>query len=386
MISFSHPLVKIQVKLIPPAPNDDLSTLSELTDRSLLYEIQKRFTNDQIYTCIGHILLLVNPYKELPIYSTMITELYLSNTAKLCSSLPPHIFSCTERAYHMMIQEQRSQCFILSGETGSGKTEACKHIVKHLACRAVTTECVLEAKINHVSCVLESFGHAKTTLNDTSSRYMKYLGLQFSEDNRTLTGARVYTYCLEKSRLISRPYSQRNFNIFYLMNDGLSTEEKCALHLSNLSAHRYMIQNAQEEVTATEMIRNRDRFLALKQALRNMGFNTLEVDNLFLILSAILLLGDIQFLALTDTETAYVSDVQLLEQVAGILQVSPDDLSSALTSDVQYFKGDVILRRHTVDVANVYRDLLAKSLYSRLFSFLVNSINCYLQNQDDRDG
>ncbi|XP_078077789.1 unconventional myosin-XVI isoform X2 [Mustelus asterias] len=375
-----------QVKLIPPAPNDDLSTLSELTDRSLLYEIQKRFTNDQIYTYIGHILLLVNPYKELPIYSTLITELYLSSTVKLCSSLPPHIFSCSERAYHMMIQEQRSQCFILSGETGSGKTEASKHIVKHLACRAVTTESMLEAKINHVSCVLESFGHAKTTLNETSSRYIKYLGLQFSENNRTLIGARVYTYCLEKSRLISRPLNQRNFNIFYLMIDGLSTEEKCALYLNNLSAHRYMIQNAQEEMTATETVRNRDRFLALKQALRHLGFNTLEVDNLFLILSAILLLGDIQFLTLTDTETAYVSDVQLLEQVAGILQVSADDLSSALTSDVQYFKGDMILKRHTVDVANVYRDLLAKSLYSRLFSFLVNSINCYLQSQDDKDG
>ncbi|XP_078400963.1 unconventional myosin-XVI [Cetorhinus maximus] len=375
-----------QVKLIPPAPNDDLSTLSELTDRSLLYEIQKRFTNDQIYTYIGHILLLVNPYKELPIYSTMITELYLSKTVKLCSSLPPHIFSCTERAYHMMMQEQRSQCFILSGETGSGKTEACKHIVKHLACRARTAECMLEAKINHVSCVLESFGHAKTTLNETSSRYIKYLGLQFSENNRALTGARVYTYCLEKSRLVSRPPNQYNFNIFYLMIDGLSTEEKCALYLSNLSTHRYVIQEAQEEVTATETVRNRDKFIALKQALRNLGFNSLEVDNLFLILSAILLLGDLQFLALTDTETAYASDVQLLEQVASILQVSPDDLSSALTSDVQYFKGDVILKRHTVDVANFYRDLLAKSLYTRLFSFLVNNINYYLQSQDDREG
>ncbi|XP_067842810.1 unconventional myosin-XVI [Heptranchias perlo] len=375
-----------QVKLIPPAPNDDLSTLSELTDRSLLYEIQKRFSNNQIYTYIGHILLLVNPYKELPIYSTMVTQLYLSNTGKLCSTLPPHIFSCTERAYHMMLQEQRSQCFILSGESGSGKTEACKHILKHLACRAVTTECMLEAKINHVSCVLESFGHAKTTLNETSSRYIKYLGLQFSEKKRTLTGARVYTYCLEKSRLVSRPPNQCNFNIFYLMIDGLSTEEKCAFYLSNLSAHRYMNQNAQEEVTAAETARNRDKFLALKQALRTLGFNSLEVENLFLILSAILLLGDIQFLALTDTETAYVSEVQLLEQVAGILQVSPDDLSSALTSDIQYFKGDMILRRHTVDVANFYRDLLAKSLYSRLFSFLVNSINYYLQSQDDREG
>ncbi|OXB80592.1 UNVERIFIED_CONTAM: hypothetical protein H355_014935, partial [Colinus virginianus] len=101
------------IKLMPPAPNDDLASLSELTDSSLLYEIQKRFNNNQIYTYIGDKLLLVNPFKELPIYSTMVTQLYLSNSGKLCSTLPPHIFSCAERAYHMLFQEQRPQCFIL---------------------------------------------------------------------------------------------------------------------------------------------------------------------------------------------------------------------------------------------------------------------------------
>eukprot|EP00062_Callorhinchus_milii_P008899 gi/632952105/ref/XP_007891667.1/ PREDICTED: unconventional myosin-XVI [Callorhinchus milii] len=374
-----------QVKLIPPAPNDDLSTLSELTDSSLLYEIQKRFSNNQIYTYIGHILLMVNPYKELPMYSAMVTQLYLSNTGRLCSSLPPHIFSCAEKAYHMMLQEKRSQCFILSGESGSGKTEACKHIVKHLVCRAVTAECTLEAKINHVSCVLNAFGHAKTTLNEGSSRYIKYLGLQFSEKRRSLSGARFYAYCLEKSRLVSRLPNQSNFNIFYLMMDGLSSEEKCALYLNHLSAHRYMNQNMAEDVPTTVTAKNRETFATLKQALRTLGFNSLEVENLFLILSAILHLGDIQFLTLPDVEAPHVSDLQLLERVASILQVSSDDLTSALTSDVQYFKGDIIMRRHTVDVANFYRDLLAKSLYSRLFSFLVNTINCYLQNQDESE-
>uniref|UniRef100_G1NPS6 Myosin XVI n=1 Tax=Meleagris gallopavo TaxID=9103 RepID=G1NPS6_MELGA len=374
-----------QIKLMPPAPNDDLASLSELTDSSLLYEIQKRFNNNQIYTYIGDKLLLVNPFKELPIYSTMVTQLYLSNSGKLCSTLPPHIFSCAERAYHMLFQEQRPQCFILSGESGSGKTEACKQIVKHLTCRSSSGRSTFDAKIKHVNCVLEAFGHAKTPLSDFSSCFIKYFELQFCEKKRTLIAARIYTYMLEKSRVIMQPLNQSNFHVFYLMMDGLSAEEKYTLYLSNLSTHRYLSQTGLEETMLTANPQNKEKLTVLKEALSAMGFNSLEVENLFVILSAILHLGDIRFTTLTDTETALVSDLQLLEQVAGMLQVSPDEFASALTTDVQYFKGDMIVRRHTIEMAEFYRDLLAKSLYGRLFSFLINTINCYLQNQDEAE-
>uniref|UniRef100_A0A8C5GII5 Myosin motor domain-containing protein n=1 Tax=Gouania willdenowi TaxID=441366 RepID=A0A8C5GII5_GOUWI len=192
-----------QVKLMPPAPNDDLASLSELTDSSLLYEMQKRFGNNQIYTYIGHILLLINPNKELPIYSTLVSQLYMSSTGRLCSSLPPHIFSSAERAYHMMLQERRPQCFILSGESGSGKTEVCAHIVRHLTARSSPKGFLLEPRMKHVS---------------------------------QLT--RVYTFMLEKSRLVHLPPQQHNFSIFYLMAEGLPAEDKSALYLNNILAHR----------------------------------------------------------------------------------------------------------------------------------------------------
>uniref|UniRef100_A0A3B1IZ67 Myosin motor domain-containing protein n=1 Tax=Astyanax mexicanus TaxID=7994 RepID=A0A3B1IZ67_ASTMX len=187
-----------QVKLMPPAPNDDLASLSELTDSSLLYEMQKRFGNDQIYTYIGHILLLINPNKDLPIYSNLVSQLYLSSSGRLCSSLPPHIFSSAERAYHMMLQERRPQCFII---------------------------------------LFIAFGHAKTPMNSNASRFMKLLSLQYCEKRRTLL-RRVYTYMLEKSRLVNMPQNQQNFNIFYLMAEGLSAEEKSNLYLNNVLAHR----------------------------------------------------------------------------------------------------------------------------------------------------
>ncbi|EMP39477.1 Myosin-XVI [Chelonia mydas] len=168
-----------QVKLMPPAPNDDLATLSELTDSSLLYEIQKRFSNNQIYTYVGDILLLVNPFKELPIYSTMAVAL------------------SSERGGERAATDGREPSFLRwgatpppaaaqNGERGSGKTEACKQIVKHLTCRSSSSRCTFDSKVN---CILEAFGHAKTTLNDLSSCFIKYFELQFCEKKKVLTGA-----------------------------------------------------------------------------------------------------------------------------------------------------------------------------------------------------
>ncbi|XP_059198563.1 unconventional myosin-XVI [Centropristis striata] len=377
-----------QVKLMPPAPNDDLASLSELTDSSLLYEMQKRFGNDQIYTYIGHILLLVNPNKELPIYSTLVSQLYLSSTGRLCSSLPPHIFSSAERAYHMMLQERRPQCFILSGESGSGKTEACKHIVRHLTARSSPKGFALEPRMKHVNCILEAFGHAKTMRNNNSSRFIKLLTVQYCDKRRTLLRARVYTHMLEKSRVVHLPPHQHSFNIFYLMAEGLSAEECSALYLNNVLAHRYISGGLEGEnpPVATASTQSRERLAAVKQALRALGFNKQEVESVFMLLSAVLHIGDLRFTALTDADTAFPSDLQLLDRVAGLLQVCSNDLSTALTSDVQYFKGDVITRRHTVEMSEQYRDQLAKAIYGRLFSYLVNSTNDYLQGQDDSIG
>ncbi|KPP72823.1 unconventional myosin-XVI-like, partial [Scleropages formosus] len=285
---------KLYVKLMPPAPNDDLASLSELTDSSLLYEMQKRFGNNQIYTYIGHILLLVNPNKELPIYSTLrkrwvllilgfpfsalqVSQLYLSCSGRPSPSLPPHIFSSAERAFHTMLGERRPQCFVLSGESGSGKTVACQHIVQHLMARSGPVSLALDSRIQHANCILEAFGHARTEMNNNSSRFIKFLSLQYSE--KTLISVKLYVYLLEKSRLVCPPRCQRNFNIFYLMAEGMSSEEKSSLFLTDVLAHRYLRQSGAGDragdVAAAGATHGMDKLLELKQALHALGFSDL---------------------------------------------------------------------------------------------------------------
>uniref|UniRef100_A0A8C9RQH2 Myosin XVI n=1 Tax=Scleropages formosus TaxID=113540 RepID=A0A8C9RQH2_SCLFO len=362
-----------QVKLMPPAPNDDLASLSELTDSSLLYEMQKRFGNDQIYTYIGHILLLVNPNKELPIYSTLVSQLYLSRSGRPSPSLPPHIFSSAERAFHTMLGERRPQCFVLSGESGSGKTVACQHIVQHLMARSGPVSLALDSRIQHANCILEAFGHARTEMNNNSSRFIKFLSLQYSEKTLII---KLYVYLLEKSRLVCPPRCQRNFNIFYLMAEGMSSEEKSSLFLTDVLAHRSTGQCFTHRESWGITIKS-SAFVPLCYSCSYFLFQ--EVENLFRILSAVLHVGDLAFASHGDADTVFVTDPCLLDQVSAMLQVPSQHLGSALTSDVKYLKGDVISTRHTVEMANFYRDLLATSLYSNIFSFLANCLSYYLK-------
>ncbi|XP_008591011.1 PREDICTED: unconventional myosin-XVI-like, partial [Galeopterus variegatus] len=195
-----------QVKLMPPAPNDDLATLSELNDGSLLYEIQKRFGNNQIYTFIGDILLLVNPFKELPIYSAMETYgmfvlgkcclLYYSfstnqhNTHRIQVSLrlSPADLPDPPPSGPLLAVPLHYTHTLFIGERGSGKSEASKQIVRHLTCRSGSSRALFDSRFKHVMCILEAFGHAKTTLNDLSSCFIKYFELHFCERKKHVTG------------------------------------------------------------------------------------------------------------------------------------------------------------------------------------------------------
>ncbi|XP_028454926.1 unconventional myosin-XV [Perca flavescens] len=346
---------------------EDMTQLEEMHEGSVLLNLRKRWERELIYTYIGSILVSVNPYKMYNIYGTDMVLLYKGHAL---GEYPPHLFAIANAAYSKMMDAKHNQVIIISGESGSGKTEATKLVLRYLV--AIHHKCNLAQQILEAAPLLESFGNAKTVRNDNSSRFGKYIEV-FLEDG-VISGAITSQYLLEKSRIVFQAKDERNYHIFYEMLAGLPSQQRQAFYLQEAETYYYLNQGGDCGITGKS---DAEDFLRLLAAMEILHFTPDDQSAIFKVLSSILHLGNVYFqkYEADGQEVASVVSAQEIRVVAELLQISPEGLQKAITYKVTETMRDKIHTPLTVESAVDARDAVAKILYSLLFHWLTERIN-----------
>nr|XP_026486396.1 myosin-IIIb-like isoform X3 [Vanessa tameamea] len=363
---------------------DDLATLETLTEDAIVEQLQKRYTQNQIYTYIGDILVAVNPFTDIGIYTSKTQHFY---QGRCRSDNPPHIYAVADAAHQALMHQKQNQAIVISGESGAGKTESANLLLKQFVYLSKTQYSNLEDKILQVNPIMEAFGNARTGINANSSRFGKYLDLSIMRVGR-ISGARISVYLLEQSRVVHQALGESNFHVFYYLYDGLESEgrwRKYYLDDQLKSRHRYL-----QPLSVTHREHNVHRWRQLNQAFKVVGFHEDEVQIIYKMLAAILHLGDIEFAETAGDHNAdnraTIIDTAPLHRASCLLGVETSDLRECLTSSSVVTKGETIARYSSPTEAAVARDATARGIYARAFDRIVERINALLsQNKPQSD-
>lgn len=381
---------------------EDNCSLMYLNEATLLHNIKVRYSKDRIYTYVANILIAVNPYFDIPkIYSS---EAIKSYQGKSLGTMPPHVFAIADKAFRDMKVLKMSQSVIVSGESGAGKTENTKFVLRYLT-ESYGTGQDIDDRIVEANPLLEAFGNAKTVRNNNSSRFGKFVEIHFNEKS-SVVGGFVSHYLLEKSRICVQGKEERNYHIFYRLCAGASEDIREKLHLSSPDNFRYLNRGCTRyfanKETDKQILQNRKTpehlkagslkdpllddhgdFIRMCTAMKKIGLDDDEKLDLFRVVAGVLHLGNIDFEEAGSTSggcNLKNKSSQSLEYCAELLGLDQDDLRVSLTTRVMLTtaggtKGTVIKVPLKVEQANNARDALAKTVYSHLFDHVVNRVN-----------
>lgn len=379
-------------KKMPPLRNpslligqNDLTSLSYLHEPAVLHNLRVRFCDrNAIYTYCGIVLVAINPYYDLPIYGD---ETIMAYRGQAMGDLDPHIFAVSEEAYTKLERERRDQSIIVSGESGAGKTVSAKYAMRYFAAVGGDAgETQVERKVLASSPIMEAIGNAKTTRNDNSSRFGKFIEIHFDSTYR-ISGASMRTYLLEKSRVVYQSGAERNYHIFYQLC--AAAHYMPDLLLDHQDSFHYLNQGGSPNIEGVDDLK---AFNETKTALTTLGVTASEQQDMFKILSTILHLGNVELLANdpdappgTECEDgAYISNSDKhLSIVCSLLGISRVELSRWLTHRRIASAHEVIVSREDVQRALFVRDALAKCMYGELFAWLVRAVNRALDTKHD---
>ncbi|KAI9698497.1 MAG: class II myosin [Candelina mexicana] len=360
----------------------DLTLISKISNEAINDNLKKRFENAEIYTYIGHVLVSVNPFRDLGIYTEKVLDSY---RGKNRLEMPPHVFAVAESSYYNMKAYKENQCVIISGESGAGKTEAAKRIMQYIAnVSGGSNSSIQEIKdmVLATNPLLESFGNAKTLRNNNSSRFGKYLELQFNAQGEPV-GANITNYLLEKSRVVGQILNERNFHIFYQYTKASSqTYRENAENFGVQQPQSYLYTSKSKCLDVPGMDDNAD-FKDTLSAMKVIGLSQAEQDDIFRMLAAILWLGNIQFIEDKDGNAA-ITDQSVVEFLAYLLEVEPSHVNKALVIRIVETsrggrRGSVYEVPLNPTQAIAVRDALAKAIYTNLFDWIVERVNASLR-------
>ncbi|KAF8892706.1 myosin 5 [Infundibulicybe gibba] len=375
---------------LPPLRNpplletaDDLATLSHLNEPSVLHTIRNRYAQHSIYTYSGIVLIAVNPFQRVTLYGPEIIQAY---SGRRRGELEPHLFAIAEDAYTAMRKEGMGQTIIVSGESGAGKTESAKFIMRYLASVnppdaplrtkakfSLDDSSEIERQILATNPILEAFGNAKTTRNDNSSRFGKYIQILF-DGKQEIVGARIRTYLLERSRIVFQPLTERNYHIFYQLCAGAPLKERKDLGLDTDITKFHFLKQGGPASTPIAGVDDGEEFRATQQALSTVGISVEKQWAVFRLLAALLHLGNVKITQMRTDAVLDDNDPALL-LATRFLGVNLADFKKWTVKKQITTRNEKIITSLNASQATVVRDSVAKFVYACMFEWLVAIVN-----------